>query len=85
VVAVYSWGSLFKGKPGWQRVRGVIEGKRILLKFGVPPDTTLIYLKPRNAKSVLVERIENNKYRRGWLERLKWEPSPAPPKQGGVS
>ncbi|MGD0230584.1 MAG: hypothetical protein ABSC19_09525 [Syntrophorhabdales bacterium] len=82
-MAVYSWGSLYKGKPGWQRINGAIEGKRILLKFGIPPDTTIIYLKLRNAKSLFVERIEKDKFRRGWLDRMKWEPRPVPPKADG--
>jgi hypothetical protein len=49
-------------------VKGAIDGRKIVLKVGVPPGTTIIVLDPRKEKTIFVERMENGKSRRGWLD-----------------
>jgi len=70
-VAVYSWGPVLKEKAGWQRIRGVIEGKKVVFKFGPPSDPIIMFFYPPRAGTMLVERLEKGKYRRGWLYTLK--------------
>jgi hypothetical protein len=71
VEAVYSWGPVFKEKPGWQRIRGVIEGRKVVFKFGAPSDPVTVFLYPPRSGTILMERLEKGKYRRGWLYTLK--------------
>jgi hypothetical protein len=61
----------YQDNPGWQRVKGAIDGKKIVLKFGVPPDTTIIGLDPRKENTIFVQRTENGKTRQGWLDRAE--------------
>lgn len=61
----------YQDNPGWQRVKGAIDGKKIVLTFGVPPDTTIIVLDPRKENTIFVQRTENGKTRQGWLDRAE--------------
>ena len=69
VVAIYSWGPLWGTKPGWERVRGTIDGKKILLKLGVPPNTTTIALSTRDGKTAFAEYVGKDRNRIGWLDK----------------
>jgi hypothetical protein len=59
----------FQEEPGWLRVKGAIEGKQVVLKFGTPPDTTVIVIDPPKGKTIYVERRQQGRTRLGWLER----------------
>ncbi len=53
------------------RAKGTIEGKKIVLKFGTPPDTTVIVLSPPKGNTIYVERVAKGRTRLGWLDRVE--------------
>jgi hypothetical protein len=60
-----------KEKPGWQKILGIMEGKRIVFRLGTPSDPVVIFLYSPRGQTVLVQRLEKGRYRRGWLYKVK--------------
>ena len=67
VTAVYSWGEYERAVPGWRRVTGTVQGDRIVLKFGLPPHDSTMYLDTRDGKRAFAESVEKDGTWRGWL------------------
>ena len=69
MTAIYSWGRYMRAEPGWQRVKGVIEKEKIVIKLGIPPHDATIYLSTRDGKTAYVESVEEGTQRRGWFDK----------------
>jgi hypothetical protein len=69
VTAIYSWGEYRRAVPGWMRVRGTIEGDKIVLKFGEPPRDSTMYLSMRDPKELLVECVGKDGTMRGEFDK----------------
>ena len=69
MTAIYSWGQYMRAEPGWQRVTGIVQEDKIVMKFGTPPHNATLYLSTRNGKTAYVECVEEETYRRGWFDK----------------